>query len=290
VATTWQLNLEQIAGTQAAVQLLRLCAFLAPEAIPPSLLAADPEVLPPELAAAVGDELVLDGAVAAAHRFSLVGRDHDGLRLHRLVGEVVRATLDPEEQGHWAAAAVGLVDAGFPTDITEPGSWPECARLLSHALAATEHAERLEVAAEQTVDLVNRVGRYLHRRAEFAAARATHQRGLRLAEAAYGPDHPEVAIRVNNLGNVLQELGDVAGARAYLERALRIDEATYGLNHPTVAIRVNNLGEMLRQLGDLAGARAHFEPALRILEAVYGPDHRNTRVVADNLARLQDRQ
>ena len=75
-----------LAGEQAAVDLLRLCAFLGPGPIPPSLLAADPEVLPPELAVAVCNKQALEATIAALYRLSLVGRDHDGLRLHRLVG------------------------------------------------------------------------------------------------------------------------------------------------------------------------------------------------------------
>jgi tetratricopeptide (TPR) repeat protein len=283
VATTWQLNLEQLSGDQAAVGLLRVCAFLAPEAIPPSLLAADPQALPPELAAVVGDELALDQAVAALYRFSLLGRDHDGLRLHRLVSEVVRATLDPQEQQRWAGVAVGLVTAGFPPDVTDPANWPVCARLLPHALYTTEQGEQLEVAAEPTAELLNRTGRYLHRRAELAAARAIHQRGLRLAEATYGPDHLKVATQVNNLGGVLQDLGDLAGAKDHYQRALLSFEAAYGPNHPEVATCVNNLGDVLRALGDLAGARTLHERALAIDEAAYGPNHPNVAVDVDNL-------
>jgi tetratricopeptide (TPR) repeat protein len=286
VATTWQLNLEQLGSNQPAVGLLRLCGFFAPETIPPSLLTADPEALPEELAAVVGDELALDATVAALYRFSLLDRDHDGLRLHRLVGEVVRATLRSHEQGPWAAAAVTLVDAGFPVDIPDPASWPVCARLLPHALATSDNAERLEVAAEQTVDLLNRVGQYLARRAEFAAARATHERALRLAEATYGPDHPAVAIQVNNLGTVLREQGDLTEARAHFERALRIDEATDGSNHPGVATSVNNLGDVLRELGDLAGAKAHYGRALRIGEAIYGPNHPTVAIRVNNLGEV----
>jgi Tfp pilus assembly protein PilF len=50
------------------------------------------------------------------------------------------------------------------------------------------------------------------------------ERALRIDEAAFGPDHPNVARDVNNLGSVQQDLGDMAGARASYERALRIFE------------------------------------------------------------------
>ena len=38
---------------------------------------------------------------------------------------------------------------------------------------------------------------------ELAAARAAYERALAIAEATYGPSHPEVANRLNNLGVVL---------------------------------------------------------------------------------------
>ncbi len=43
------------------------------------------------------------------------------------------------------------------------------------------------------------------------AARATQERALAIEEAAYGPDHPQVAII---LGNVQEQLGDLDAARA----------------------------------------------------------------------------
>ena len=287
VAATLELDLDRLAGEQATVDLLRLCAFLGSGPIPSGLLAAEPEVLPPELAVAVGDEPALDATSAALYRLSLVGRDHDGLKLHRLVGEVVRDGLN--DQPWWAAAAVELVAAGFPADVTEPASWPACARLLRHALATTDHADRLDVAAEQTSRLLNRVGVYLRGRAEFAAAQHALERALVIAEAIYGPDHPTVATYVNNLGDVLRDLGDLAGARAHFERALRIDEAAYGPDDPNVAVRVNDLGEVMRALGDLAGARALLERALRIDEATFGPGHPEVARDVNNLGSvLQD--
>eukprot|EP00971_Amphidinium_carterae_P249199 4946591-Amphidinium_carterae.1 len=61
------------------------------------------------------------------------------------------------------------------------------------------------------------------------------ERALRIEEAHYGPDHPEVAKTVANLGNACGALGDASKEREYLERALRIFEAHYGPDHPEVA-------------------------------------------------------
>ena len=67
---------------------------------------------------------------------------------------------------------------------------------------------------------VNNLGRVLQDLGDLAGARAAFERALAIDEAAFGPDHPNVAIRVNNLGMVLQDMGDLAGARAAFERAL----------------------------------------------------------------------
>jgi len=103
---------------------------------------------------------------------------------------------------------------------------------------------------------------------DYAGARAAYERALQIDEAALGPNHPAVAIRVNNLGSALQALGDNAGARMAFERALQIDEAAFGPDHPVVAICVNNLGGALQALGDYAGARDAYKRALRTDEAL----------------------
>ena len=143
--------------------------------------------------------------------------------------------------------------------------------LRSHVLTAGGFAE--EAGVQAAANLWGNLDYYLSRVADYQGAKDASEKSLRISEATYGPDHPNVAIDVNNLGSVLKELGDLAGARAAFERALKIDEATYGPDHPNVAIDVNNLGLVLKALGDLAGARAAYERALKIDEATYGPDH-----------------
>jgi Tfp pilus assembly protein PilF len=95
------------------------------------------------------------------------------------------------------------------------------------------------------VDL-NNLGRVLRESGDLAHARANYERALRIDEAVYGPDHPNVALRTNNLGYVLQQSGDTAGARAGYQRALRILQACYGPDHPRTRI----VAENLRSLND----------------------------------------
>jgi tetratricopeptide (TPR) repeat protein len=286
VATTWRLNVDQVATrSPAAVQLLQVVSFLAAAAIPPDLFGADPKVLPVELAQAAEDDLILDEAIGALHRYSLVTRDNYGIRLHRLVQAVVCSDL-ADQQPMWAERALRLVWAGFPANSDEVETWPTCQRLLPHALAVTGHADRLGVTPDQTCELLDRIGLYLWGRAQFPAAKASFERALAIAEAAMGGEHPTVAIYINNLARVLHDLGDLAGAKANLERALAIDEAAYGPNHPHTAIRINNLGVVLLEAGDLAGAKVNFERALAIHEAAHGPNDPDVARDVNNLGRV----
>jgi tetratricopeptide (TPR) repeat protein len=274
VDRTFRLAIARVAErSQAAVELVELCAFLAPEAIPHQLLAADPEVLPAALGRAVASKLAYAEAVGILHGFSLVERDQAGVRVHRLVQAVTRHRLGPEERAGWAARAVALVRAGWPDEPWLPAAWPRCGQLLPHALATAEHAEELGVARESVAVVLNQVGVYLQGRAELPAARATLERALAISEAAYGPDHPQVVNNLTNLGIVLTELGELPQARARLERALGIEDAAHGPDHPEVARTLEGLGNVLAELGELPQARAHQERALAVFEAAYGPDH-----------------
>jgi len=105
-----------------------------------------------------------------------------------------------------------------------------------------------------------------------SAAKALHERALRIQQAHYGPDHVQVAVTLDNLGIANTELGNPEYAKELLTRALRIHEAHFGREHVQVAWTLDNLGCALRDLGELRQSQALHERALRIYEAEYGRD------------------
>ena len=178
----------------------------------------------------------------------------------------------PAGDGAWVAAGRrARRHHGAPED------WPRWAVLLPHVLAATSHLppvpDRAHPAATDASWLLDRAATYLQVHARLGEARPLAERALAIAEAAYGPDHPDVATRLNNLALILRDLGDPAAARPLAERALAIAEAAHGPDHPDVATGLNNLALILQDLGDPAAARPLAERALAIDEAAYGPDH-----------------
>lgn len=125
VATTWSLALQRLQHSEpAAVALLTLAAFVAPDDLPQPLLVDHPDHLPTPLADAARDPLALADAVAALCRFSLVRIIGDGLYVHRLLQTVVQATLDAEAAAAQTAAAVSLLSVGFP-DPRAVNTWTD---------------------------------------------------------------------------------------------------------------------------------------------------------------------
>ena len=273
LAATFAVSWERVQDP-AARELFALAGWCAPNTpIPCELL---------ERAAGLNAE----ACDVALHDLRTSGLLEEENAIHPLLAEFAREMSKGrgEEQKKGSTGEVTRLADALATlthQANETGLPATFAPLRPHVETLAPAAEA--AGAEQASVLWNNLGLYLDQVADLAGARAAFERVLRINEAAYGPEHPEVATGVNNLGGVLHALGDLVGARAAFERALRIDEAAYGPEHPEVARDVNNLGSVLQDLGDLAGARAAFERALRIDEAAYGPEHPEVARDVNNL-------
>jgi tetratricopeptide (TPR) repeat protein len=226
------------------------------------------------------------------------GGDGGGVTIHPLLAEYARA-LPPfpspnvgrgERAGERGEGLAALADTlvTMTYDANETGLPERFQPLRPHARAVAAWAEGAEL--EDAGTLWNNLGYHLKMVADYAGARASFERALRIDEAAYGPDHPNVARDVNNLGEVLRQQGDLEGARASLERALRIFEQLLGPEHPNVATLVNNLGLVQKAQGDLEGARASYERVLDILDKTLPPEHPYVAATVNNLGSVQQAQ
>ena len=290
VAKTWDISFQKVKEEDAsAAELLRLCAFFAPDDIPVKMIVEGAEELPKSLAAIVTDPLRLNDSFAVLRKYSLVEVEDEKISLHRLVQAVIRHSLNEEEFKHWTGIAVHVVNTSFPVETFDVRTWPSCLPLIPHATVALSHTEAIQFTSNNTATLLNKLGVYLRNRAEYSQARRMQERALAIREATFGPHHPEVAIILNNLGSVLKDQGDLDGAKALLERALAIDEAAFGPNHPYIAIDLNNLGLVLVLQGDLDGAKPLYERALQIFREFLGDDHPSTKTTQNNLRQLKEK-
>jgi hypothetical protein len=159
VASTWSLSFARVeATTPAAAELLRLCAYLAPDAIPEEILTQGAEHLGPVLGPVASDAFLLGQAIEALRAYSLVGRDpsQQTLSVHRLVQAVVRDALDAVDRQTWVERAIRAVHAALPP--VEHANWPQWERLLAHAQACAAWLDLQEIHLQEAAEVLQQTG------------------------------------------------------------------------------------------------------------------------------------
>ncbi|HXX21851.1 MAG TPA: tetratricopeptide repeat protein [Terriglobia bacterium] len=287
VATTFALSFDKVASASpAAADLLRLCAFLHPDAIPEEIFTEGAPELGPNLSPVAADPLKLNEALAEILKYSLLRRDPEAktLGIHRLVQVVIQDGLTEEEKRQWAEPVVRAVNQAFPS--VEFANWAQCERLVPQALACALLIPAYGFDIEEAGRLLNQAGLYLNGRARFSSAEPLYRRALAIAEKALGPDHPHVATSLNNLAVLYKTLGRYAEAEALFRRALAIDENALGPDRPGIATDLNNLAALYQDQGKYDQAEPLLQRALAIGVRVLGPNHPGVAATLNNLAEL----
>jgi hypothetical protein len=289
VATTWTLAFERLQQTSpAAVGLLRLVAFCAPERIPLRLLLQPRPGLPrqlhyevaPTLVPLAQDRLVARDAIAALRRYSLVTPTADGLvSVHQLVQAVTADQMTAELAMGWQQAATVLIEAAIPRDTRKPQDWHIFAALLPHA----------EAALTPGSDGMARMASYLGYSGSYVAARDLYKRVLNARMEALGAEHLDTLTARGNVAFWTGEAGDPAGARDQSAALLPVMERVLGAEHPdTLAARARR-ALWTGHAGDPAGARDQLAALLPVAERVLGAEHRETLAFRSSLAYMAEK-
>ena len=270
----------------AAADLVRACAFPAPDAIPEEIFTQGGKELGEPLAQAAGKPLAWDAAVEAAGRFRLIHRNaaKDTLDIHRLVQEVVKDGMDAATRRGWAERVVQALNEVLP--LPKFQNWPQCERLISHAIAAGRLVEDFGLDLEAAARLLNKGGYYLMRRARYAETEPLYQRAPAIFEKALGPDHPSTATSLNNLAELYRSRGRYGDAEPLYQRALAIREKALGPDHSDTASSLNNLAALYDYQCRYVDAEPLYQRALAIREKALGLDHPDTLLTVRNYARF----
>src|SRR5260370_12384263 len=255
VATTWSLSFAQVEqANPAAADLLPMCAFLHPEAIPEELLTAGATHLGPRLHAVVTNEGAFNEAMSALRAYSLVSRDitDHTLSMHRLVQAVLKDVMHKTTYQSWAVRSVRALNEAFPAIEFE--TWQQCDRFLPHALAYGSLIEQEKMTFSEAAAMLMQTVRYLAERIRYAEAEPLLQRSLAICEQQLGPLHPHTATSLNNLAMNYDEQGRYAEAEPLYQRALAIREQQLGPQHPSTVITRRNYVSSLQRMGRKAEA------------------------------------
>jgi len=209
VATTWSLSFERVEQLDPlAAELLRCCAFLAPDAIPEQMIIDGASKLGMLLQPVAENSLLLDEALGTLLRFSLVQRksDEHTFSIHRLVQAILRGSMDTAKQRQYAEKMVKAVYQAFP-DVKDYRNWPRCQQYLLHAQICVDLIDTWEFTFPEAGNLLNNLGYYLYDRAQYVEAELLYQLSIAIGEKTLGPEHPWLATFINNLENLYRDQG-----------------------------------------------------------------------------------
>jgi tetratricopeptide (TPR) repeat protein len=284
VAAAWNVSLERLQQNHpAALQLLQVCAFFAPEPISRRLLTGVRDApVPPELAAALGDPIRLSRAIREINRYALARINHstNTLQLHRLVQRVLINQMPQSLQNQMRRGAHALLANGDPNAPTDPGQWPRYGELLPHVLSSNA-VESHEPWVRQ---LVRNEIQYMYSWGDHDGSRDLARRAYEQWRRDDGDDHGDVMTVAQQYANALRILGRYDEAYDLDLRNRDAMVATLGEEHEMTLEITSMLAWDLRMRGDFAAAadldRQVYEVSLR----KFGPNDLASLVVAHRVA------
>jgi tetratricopeptide (TPR) repeat protein len=283
VAAAWNVALDRLeAGNPAALRLLQMCAFLAPEPISRSLLgpAAGMSAIP-DLASALGDPVRLSIAIREIGRYSLARLDRrtNSVQVHRLVQAVLADRMTEMERRTMQHAAHLLLAASDPGHPETPGNWTRYAELYPHLVVS----DAINCGGEQVRQLVLNAVKYLLRWGEHEAGLDLAQRAYDLRRTKVGPEHPQTLSIGRQLGFVLLKRGRYQQAAELNTGLLEMYRRTVGEDDKDTLNALGTVAAGKRAKGEFAAAFKLSERAYRGLVRVGGPDDADTLSAAHNL-------
>jgi tetratricopeptide (TPR) repeat protein len=291
-------TIEEVLGP-GVHSILRLACFFSPEPIPVALFEAQAErisdaawLLPREMRAEFksrGGQGKLDvrDLLSELAKWSLITLTDDGFTVHRVVQQCIICGIAKDKRKAWIELALHLMN-GYICNAPRPDDirgWPLWNRVESHVRVLVSRADDFDIS-EPTTLLMNELGLYLKSRGRFSEAELLYLWALEVDEKSFGPEHPNVAVRLNNLAQLLEGTNHFEQAEFLMQRALEIDEKWFGLEHPKVAVRLNNLAELLRATNQLGKAEPLLRMVIGILDRNGGERLENYSAALNNLAQL----
>ena len=287
VTATWNVSIRQLKErSPAAVRLLQICAFFAPEAIHANLLYSKEmiEALKP-YDATLQEKLVLGRVIREIGRFALARVDQVGgsIQVHRLVQAVIRDQLSEEEHRD-ARHAVHRILAGARPDADEPidnpETWPQFSTIWPH-LGPSE--ARLCTEPETRRLMLDRV-RYLWKRGAFAAASTLAEELRDTWRETLGNNDLQYLYLRYHLALILRSRGRYTEAQELNEETLRRQKEVLGDSHPHTCMTTSSLAMDLGALGFYGRAMELATQAHEGFRQIFDESHPSTLAAASNLA------
>jgi tetratricopeptide (TPR) repeat protein len=265
-----------------AMELLRCCAFFAPDPIPRDVFRRGAQAAGSRLEDLGADPILLARAIRELGRLALVKIDGSNISVHRLIQALLRDELDEGEQAVYRHEVHSILAAAVPRNPTDSRLWPRYAELVAHVGSSATDMVRCRDFRHRSfaLDIV----RYLYLSGDLASCRSFAERFIAQWSMDSGPDDPTVLDARRHLGSALRELGRYAEAYDFNEITLNRARGTLGDENPLSLTLRNSFGADLRARGKFAAAREFDKETLELHRKAFGPTDPQTLRVMNNLA------
>jgi tetratricopeptide (TPR) repeat protein len=262
VAAAWDVSLRRLEERNpAALQLLQVCSFFAPEPISRSLFNnSRTTTIAPELDEALRDPIKLGRAIREINIYALarIEHRHDTLQLHRLVQAVLVNRMSPQQQADMKHGAHLLLADANPNAPSSREFWPRYQALLPHVVVS----RAMECDSPWVLRLVQGMVEFLYSWGDHAGARDMAREAFELWTVKFGSDDRQTLEMAKWLAFLLRTVGEFEEATAMMQRTadryLRVagedDEGT--------------LDALMQHCGGLR-IKGEFQRALDINRSVY---------------------
>jgi tetratricopeptide (TPR) repeat protein len=284
VMSTFDFILQQVTQKSAvSLDLLRLLAFLHPDAIFDELFLKGAPVLHGTLRSLAADSQKLHQTFAVLLNFSLIYWSDDRItqQMQRIVQDVLIDTLTLKEQRRWAQLAVRLVNHVFPEVSFDTRD--DCQQYLPHAQHCATLITKYQLTLKEGALLLERLGTYRFRQASYNDAEKYLLQALHLYERHLSTQTLNHAQTLNSLGLLYRQQARYKEALAHHQRALELRSSTSGQDDPKTMESWHNLAMIYGDLGKYQEAVHLYQRVLSLEERTKGPAHPD---IADTLNEL----
>lgn len=271
VAAAWDISLERLRESNpGARQLLDICASMAPEPIPRSMLRGSRGInITPEIDPLLRESITLNRAVRDLSQFSLVKVDPrtDSLQMHRLLQTVLLAKLSPEERERMRDAAHQLLSAAKPGPFGSSLEWRAYQALLPHMLSSQAVTSTDTWVRELVQDTVW----FLYYWGDQVGAADFAREAWNAWLAASGEEDINVIRMAKSLSFLLRQIGEVPESIPLSENALEVSRRV-DVEAEELVDSLCALADARRYQGRFVEARDLGREAAELARPLFGPE------------------
>ncbi|MFF2776518.1 FxSxx-COOH system tetratricopeptide repeat protein [Streptomyces sp. NPDC058052] len=268
VAAAWDVSLRQLEQRNpAALQLLQVCSFFAPEPISRSLFNnARTTTIAPELDEALRHPIKLGRAIREINIYALarIEHRHDTIQLHRLVQAVLVNRMSPQQQADMRHGAHLLLADANPGSPSTRALWPRYQELLPHVVVS----RAVECESPWARRLIREMAEFLYAWGDHAGSAKMAREALEIWTEKFGAEDQLTLEMAKWLAFILRVLGEYQEAAAMMEHTADVYLRTAGEEDEGTLDALIQLCSGLRLRAEMARGlevnRQVYERSLRV--------------------------